>query len=348
MIGIRVDGNKKIGMGHIMRCLSIAEALRDIGNNSVFICARDSYIDIIKQKGFPVYVLDNYITNGFDISEIKQLEKLLNGKKITSILVDSYNVTLDYFRILHKLSKIIYIDDLNLFDYDVDIVINYNIEAKSEDYSHTAYKSRKAYTGVRYFPLRKELCIGGNHEIRTNVKNVLLTVGSTDPCECTKKILDSIEPNKYPDIHFSVLFGLFYSNQYKEKLNHDFSCFKNVEFLPWGQDMAKIYRSSDIVISPGSVTTYEALSLNTPCITFQFVDNQYLECINLKTMGMASWAGSYSSSDNNADSNMRMRKLFEYELNYETRLKHSRIYTKFFDCRGAMRIAKIICEVQYE
>lgn len=343
MIGIRADGNKKIGMGHIMRCLCIAEALRDIGCNVVFICAKDSHIEIVKQKQFPVYILENESLN---ISEIKLLEKLLSNDKLTSVLVDSYDVTPDYFHLLHKLTNIIYIDDLNLFDYDVDIIINYNIEAKIEDYISTAYKSRKAYTGVRYFPLRKELFVNENKDIRTNVKNVLLTTGSSDPYNCTKRILDSIEPDKYPDINFSALLGLFYSNHYKEKLKQDFSCFKNVEFFPWGQNMAQLYIRSDLVISPGSTTVYEALSLNTPCITFQFADNQYLECINLETMGIASCGGIYNSSGNNDDS--KMRELFISELEYETRLKHSRIYTKLFDCRGAMRIAKIISEVQYE
>ena len=32
-IGIRVDGSKNIGMGHIMRCISLAKSFKDAGSN---------------------------------------------------------------------------------------------------------------------------------------------------------------------------------------------------------------------------------------------------------------------------------------------------------------------------
>ena len=39
MFYIRADGNSQIGAGHIMRCLSIAEALKDKGKVTIFLTA---------------------------------------------------------------------------------------------------------------------------------------------------------------------------------------------------------------------------------------------------------------------------------------------------------------------
>ena len=39
MICIRADGNQQIGTGHIMRCLSLADALREQGGKIMFVTA---------------------------------------------------------------------------------------------------------------------------------------------------------------------------------------------------------------------------------------------------------------------------------------------------------------------
>ena len=44
MIYIRVDANKKIGMGHMMRCISIAEALIIEGEKVCFLVATEDAI----------------------------------------------------------------------------------------------------------------------------------------------------------------------------------------------------------------------------------------------------------------------------------------------------------------
>ena len=52
MVGIRVDANEYIASGHIMRCLSIADALLELGEDVVFFTSDDSASDLIKKVGF--------------------------------------------------------------------------------------------------------------------------------------------------------------------------------------------------------------------------------------------------------------------------------------------------------
>ena len=51
-IGIRVDANEIVATGHVMRCLAIAEELRKIGQELLFISADDFPRPLIEQKGF--------------------------------------------------------------------------------------------------------------------------------------------------------------------------------------------------------------------------------------------------------------------------------------------------------
>ena len=49
MIIIRVDGNEKIGLGHVMRCLSVADALKSNGNNLMFVTADEKCRELLSQ-----------------------------------------------------------------------------------------------------------------------------------------------------------------------------------------------------------------------------------------------------------------------------------------------------------
>lgn len=54
---IRADGNREIAMGHIMRCLSIGDALREEKAEVVFVTAGAETEELIRNRGYENYVL---------------------------------------------------------------------------------------------------------------------------------------------------------------------------------------------------------------------------------------------------------------------------------------------------
>jgi len=50
---IRVDATVSLGNGHVMRCLTLADRLRDLGSNVGFICKEspENLIDFIRETG---------------------------------------------------------------------------------------------------------------------------------------------------------------------------------------------------------------------------------------------------------------------------------------------------------
>ena len=84
---IRVDMNQTIATGHVMRCLSIAEAAKDEGADVIFILADTQAEELIQSKGIRTIVL-NSTWNDFE-KEIPDLLDLIARENIRTLLVDS-------------------------------------------------------------------------------------------------------------------------------------------------------------------------------------------------------------------------------------------------------------------
>lgn len=338
MIAFRADGNKEIGMGHLMRCICIAENLVRGGNEVIFIVSPDSDTEIIAEHGMRIVQMKADGPLGWDLQE---LVETIGRHQVHVLVVDSYRTSLRDFSELRKITKVVYLDDLYTFDADTDVVINCNLDAEPESYEASNIVERKVYTGVGYFPLRQEFDGYQNKSIRREVSKVLITTGSTDPFRCAAQIIEAVPVIQYPHITFAVLLGKYYSEAYVEELKRNYSRYENLVFVQWGGNIGKLLSQSDILISSGSSTVLEALSLGVPCITFQFAENHRTECMELDARGMAPWAGIYNL-DNSKEANDRLHKLFREELDYETRNQQYSVFSPCFDGNGLQRIADII------
>ena len=338
MIGFCVDANSNIGMGHLMRCLCIANELKERNIEFFFIISDDSDSYILDQHSYLYFRMTRHGKKGWDSSEIDACI-LKNG--CDCLLVDTYRITEKDILTIKEHVKVAYIDDLYLFDCPADIVINHNIEASLEQYYQTKYENRKIYVGVEYFPLRKEFIKEQNKLLRKKVKEVFITTGSTDPYHISFKLLEILSII-YNEINFNVMIGLFYDKEYKNKIKKLSLKRNNIKLISWGQNMAKIYRNNDVVIAPGSTTIYEALSMGVPCISFEFVDNHHMQCLAMAEMNIVPYIDILSEID--PEKEKRIKGVFNAELNYSVRIKQIENSLKYFDKKGVNRIADILME----
>ena len=75
---IRSDGNEKIGTGHIMRCLSIADAVREAGGTCIFVIADSKMEAVIRANGFPMICLHS-VWDNLDY-ETEKMEQLISSE----------------------------------------------------------------------------------------------------------------------------------------------------------------------------------------------------------------------------------------------------------------------------
>ena len=172
---IRTDGNQEIATGHLMRCLSVAQALKERNLPVLFAVADHNSGQLLRsfmagEEDFPVICLDTDYRN--PAAELDRLCTAVFENNIGCVLIDSYFVTPPYLEGLHKAVKTAYIDDIYSFDYPVDLIINYDAAPPADFYRNCPYK----LLGLSYTPLRKQFR-GLHPEVRPQVKDILIYRG---------------------------------------------------------------------------------------------------------------------------------------------------------------------------
>lgn len=276
MIGIRADGNNKIGLGHIMRCLTIAKALKKQGEDAVFILADAHCRDLVAENGFRYCILNSK----YDVmeDEAEQLISVIKEHGIKKLLLDSYFVTSLYLQELRREVTTFYLDDVNAFEYPVDAVINYNVFADAKQYPYAlapdAEKGCNAgktslLAGPCYAPVREEfgICYKG---AAAEVKDIFLSLGGSDAFNLSAKIVTSLR--KKLDCNIHVVCGPF--NIYKEELRALAKGESGVYVHENVKEMWLLMQQCDLAISAAGSTMYELSVAGLPVVTFSFVENQ--------------------------------------------------------------------------
>lgn len=294
MIVIRADANENIASGHVMRCLSIADALFDLGEDIVFFTSDSAAEKVINSRGFKAIRL-SADWNEKD-RELKEFIAGLDRLNPDILLVDSYQVTDHYLRTLRGIVRLAYIDDLNAFDYPVDIVINYAIYAKELVYP----QDKKYLLGIEYAPLRKQFALSES-EIKKSIENqrmikqVLLTAGATDPYHVTEDVIrEMLERSELDGYKIAVIKGRFWSDDYSNRvkalslrptIRGRIAIYEDIE------NMAEIMLESSIAVSAGGSTLYELCACCVPTITFSYADNQLGNVNGFARNGLMIYAG---------------------------------------------------------
>ena len=330
MFYIRTDMNDIIATGHVMRCLSIADAMGMMGEEVTFILADDNAAELLLKRGHKYIVLN---TKWDDMeSELEELQKVILERRVEKILIDSYQVTKYYLETVRKLVRVAYIDDLNAFDYPADTLICYaNYWRK---FSHEQrYNGTKLLLGTEYVPIREAFQMCERKYIKDKVENLLILSGGTDKYNIIKALMEKLPRNNYQRIY--VICGKYYEGY--EALKEQCREEKNIVIKKAVSDIEKYMSEADVAITAGGTTLYELCAMGTPAISFSFVDNQLDNVIQFQKYGIIDYAGNIRN-DNVID------KILVLLENYskEKRCKQSRDMQALVDGMGALRIAKAL------
>ncbi|MFA9376900.1 MAG: UDP-2,4-diacetamido-2,4,6-trideoxy-beta-L-altropyranose hydrolase [Lachnotalea sp.] len=269
MIGIRADANEIIATGHVMRCIAIAQQLKQLKQEFVFIVADQFTTKFLSKRGYNSICLNTSWEN--KDSEIEVIVKCIKDNAIEKLIVDSYQVTRFYLENLQKHTKVIYIDDLNKFEYPVDMLINYALIVDGNKYKYLN-KNVLQLLGGEYTPLREEFQ-NNKIKIKNSVLNVLITTGGSDHlCIIEKLVKKIIDAKIYRNIKFHIVVGAFFYNV--KELEELTEKNKNIILYQHITNMAEIMVLCDVAISAGGTTLAELSSCGLPTICFAVADNQ--------------------------------------------------------------------------
>lgn len=334
-IFIRTDMNKIIATGHVMRCLSIADALKENGKEPCFLLADEQAESLIQSRGYKSIVLHT-IWNDMD-SEIPALYSAINEYHITKILIDSYQVTQKYLTEVGKRVQIMYMDDLKLFYYPVNAVVCYaNYWCKFYDGENDAYTF--LLLGTKYAPLRKAFWNCKPKEITARADKLILLSGGTDPYDFLGQMLMLLDLRRLE--HIDVICGRYYP--YYEMLLEKYKDNQNVCIYKAVSDIEIYMKKADIAVSAGGTTLYELCACGTPTISYSFADNQLDNVKQFASDGLIDYAGDLRYEN----VPKKVIKLIEqYQKNLELRKQRSQEMQKLVDGKGAIRLAQKLVEL---
>lgn len=325
----RVDGNDKIGIGHVMRCLSLADALKDEHMDVLFVLSDHTVSDYIRKRGYDSFILNSAWNNY--LSGIDQLLSLLDCWGCNWIITDSYYAQEEYFvKIKGKCKSAIITEEIPEDNTaPVDLLINYNLYMNGVQHNLT---SVFCCLGSKYALLRKSFsktCSG-------NGDYILVLSGGSDPMNVVYKIVKCLIEDKRVTRDILVVSGSLNPNLSKlQELSNNVSIMIDVT------DMAVVMGNARVAISAGGSTLYELAACGVPTITYSFVDNQIKNVKAFSANEIMPYAGDFRKDEQSVLRNI-IQKYIEYENGEEIREKTIVQLRHLCDGLGASRVASVI------
>lgn len=337
---IRADGNSETGLGHIMRCLSIADGLAGLGVQTVFLTADGRPEDLIRGRGYGVQVLDTDYRQME--GELPVLRDKIKENGIPFLLIDSYFAGKEYLEAVSGLVRTGCLDDFGRERLPVDLIINYNIYAQSLPYGdlyRDGVRPARLLLGAGYAPLRA--AFGSTpYTVRPKAEKVLVTTGGADAYHAAARFVEAmLKDSRGRDSVYHVVSGPFHTG--REELLELGRAHENVHIHENVTRMAELMAECDVAVSAAGSTLYELCALGVPTVYFYFVENQELPG---RYFGEATDMINAGNFAGDAEDTLRHMTDGVYRLleSYGERRRISVSMKKVTDGRGAERTAECL------
>lgn len=273
------DASYAIGCGHLMRCLSLANAFRGLeAMQPVLITANmdRNFIKYIEHAGCTHIILNKNADKDDNLSEVISIIKRNRCKSVPICVIDSYDIKGDHEKKLKEEGIfVVVIDDMCARSFHSDIVINYHLGAKTRSYKHAPYT--RFLLGTSYVPLRSDFVDIPSARKFSNVENnILVTLGGGSLANRIVRdtIIESlcILKNK-TDVNVVVVASLSKEDKKAVMRKARSSGFK-LNILSNVMNMSELMLESDLAIAAGGVTAYELAACGLPSLLFILGENQ--------------------------------------------------------------------------
>ena len=257
-----------------MRCIALGQMLQDKGHTVCFISKtlNKYFLERLKKEKFNFFIIDDELNLSDDAK--KTIEA---GKNISAdwIITDGYVFNTGYQQEIKDCGfKLMCIDDIAKFRFVSDIILNQNLNAdKLFKYSCEDYT--KLLLGVDNVLLRREYRNIKDYKkiINNDCKNILVSLGGSDPENHTAKILKSLIQFDTSRLNIKILLGPDYA--FRKEINElSENTLHKIELLESQENLIPLIQWCDVAISSSGSIVWEFAVLGTPLIVIPIADNQ--------------------------------------------------------------------------
>lgn len=316
----RADASNIIGAGHVMRCLTLADAISAQGGQCSFICRehKGDLRNYITSRGYTVHTLAfseavipirNNHPSWLSTTWQQDAQETINvlcalSHQVDGFVVDHYGIDSRWHQLIKThTSKIIVLDDLADRLFDCDLLIDQVCHRKPEDYALLVPKSTTLLLGGEYAMLRPIFSVLraqslAKHQAPHTIKRVLISMGGTDLLNATHTALQILNASTIArDIEIDILLG-----QQSEYYEHTY----NVSDFPFTirvhhvtTPIHELMLNADIAIGAGGLTAWERCCMGLPTFLITIAQNQHDAAHGLVKHKAAVWLGDVDNIDLN-------------------------------------------------
>ena len=308
-VAFRVDASTLIGSGHVMRCLTLADALAEAGNRCYFVMRQEpgNLEDAVRRRGHHVLMLSPAVSGESASSlesvpphaawlgvsweaDVSDALQALKGIELDWLVVDHY--ALDYrweSKVFGYCRRLMAIDDLADRKHQCNLLLDQNLGRGPHDYDGFVPGDTKKLIGSDYALLRPEFS-------RTRVMSlearqtrepgsILVSMGGVDAANVTGdvlRVLDTIEVVSAYRVTVVLGAACPHIDEVIEKAE---SMRLDARVVVNANNMAELMSQADLAIGAAGGSAWERCCLGLPSLLVVMADNQRSGADALKRAG---------------------------------------------------------------
>lgn len=299
---IRADGSGSIGLGHVVRCLALANSVERRGGTAGFVCRRLDGVaaEFLRLRSAAVSELPNGIEEEEDA---RRTLAIARAGRADVVLVDHYGLGPSWWRSVRAELPVAVVDDVGrsgLTD-GVALVVNQNAGAEEGWYDGVP----RILCGLRFALLRGEFFehrkkleerraegTAAHRAAAGGTKRLVVTLGGSDPNDVTSQVLRALR-DVPRDVAIDVILG--------PGFRHLGSVLRRAELdsriwlYEQPSDLPELMARADLAVTGGGSTLYECAYLGLPALAIQTADNQAGTCRAMAAAGAVRCLGPWDA-----------------------------------------------------
>jgi UDP-2,4-diacetamido-2,4,6-trideoxy-beta-L-altropyranose hydrolase len=303
VIVFRVDASIGMGTGHLMRCLTLAHNLREMGMTPCFVCRIQSgdRSDLIHQQGFRCYHLPahhdeaSFASSAYELvtswqQDVKETCQAISSLHPLAFVVDHYGIDWRWEKALTRAypgAPLLVIDDLANRQHHCSLLLDQTPNRTTAEYLSLLSEDCACLLGSSYALLRDEFNRPSPRRSAPDANeawHILVSLGGTDPDNRTLEVLAHLAqlPQRSPRTEICVIMGKHaphlsdisaWCQQQQQQLVIDTQ--QMVSFMDWAH----------IAIGAGGVSASERCARGLPSLTLVMAENQRQVSTSLAQQG---------------------------------------------------------------
>lgn len=313
-IAFRVDASFLIGTGHVMRCLTLANALRERGAVCRFICREHpgNLLELIRKQGFeavalpsrdglaehvtvseePVVVHANWLGTDWR-TDAEQTTAVISDTTIDWLIVDHYAIDSRWESFLRpRCRKIMVIDDLADRAHDCDLLLDQNLVADmTYRYDGKVPTHCGRMLGPEYALLQPQYA-----ELHPRVppregpvRRVLIYFGGADADNLTGRAIATFLSLGQGNVALVVVINP--NSPHAATIRQLAAGCERITLHEGLPSLAPLMVEADLTIGAAGSTTWERCCLGLPTLVITLAENQRPIAAELDRLGLVRWLG---------------------------------------------------------